>query len=94
MVGQRVEQLLSESSNDRLRVAINNGQQDAGRSIRHAPALFPILHGACIQTKTVGKFPAAQFHPLANCNNVFCGGIVHDTAGKSFFSAHMGKNLA
>ena len=93
-MGRSWEQLLSESSHDRFRVAINDGQQDAGRSIRNAPALFPILHGSCIQTETVGKFPAAQFHPLAYRNNVFCGGIVHNTAGKSLFSPHMGKHFA
>ena len=94
MVGQRVEQLLSERPHDRFRVASNDGQQDAGCSIRHAAALLPILHCPCIQTEKVGKLPAAQFHSLAYRNNTLCGGIVHDTAGKSFFSAHMGKNLA
>ena len=94
MVGQRVEQLLSERSHDGFRVAINDGQQNAGCSIRHAAALLPILHGACIQTEKVGKPLAAQLHPLAYRNNVLRGGIVHDTAGKSRFSPHMGKHFA
>ena len=30
----------------RLRVAVYDSQQDAGRTVRYSPALFPVLHGA------------------------------------------------
>ena len=35
-----------KSAHYRLRIAVDDSQQDAGRTVRNSPALFPVLHGA------------------------------------------------
>ena len=44
---------------DGLRIAVNDSQQDASRSVGNTTTLFPILQGAHLQTETVCELLSA-----------------------------------
>ena len=54
----------AERTHDRFGVAFDDSQQNAGRTVRYATALLPILHGTRIETETVRKLLPTQPHSL------------------------------
>ena len=86
--------LLFEGAHNCLGVPVNDGQQDAGGTIRDSPALFPILYGTGIQSKPVREFLATELHALAERQYVLCRRIVDNPAGQRRFAPDMGKHLA
>ena len=65
----------------------------AARS-RNAAALFPILQGARIETKTIRELLTAQPQAFAKREDPLGGRVVDEPARQINLAAHMGKNLA
>ena len=84
----------AKGTHNRFWLTVDNSQQNAGRAIWNATALFPILHCAYVEAEPLGKFLATQLHPVTKCANPFCGRIIHDSAGKIDLTAHVGKHLS
>ena len=84
---------LAEHTHDGLGIAVDDGQQDAGGAIWNTAALFPIQHGARVETESVRELLATQLHTLPYRKNMLCRRIVDNAARQSYFAAHMGKNL-
>ena len=57
--------LFAESAYDRLGVAVDDGEQDTGRTVRNPPPLFPFLHRPDIEPEAIRELLAAQLHSLA-----------------------------
>ena len=59
-----------------------------------AAALFPILQGARIETKTIRELLTAQPQAFAKREDPLGGRVVDEPARQINLAAHMGKNLA
>ena len=85
--------LRSERPHDRIRVAVDDGQQHAGGPVGNATALFSLLQGPYIETETIRELPPAQLQALAQGDDPVSDGVVHDPAGKHHLAAYMGKHF-
>ena len=85
---------LAERPGDRLRLPVDHGQQNAGRPIRDAATLLPILYRARIETESIRELAAAESEAFAKRENPFGSRIVDDPERQIVLPTHMGEDLA
>lgn len=83
-----------KGTHDCFGIPVNDSQQDAGGTIRDAPALFPVLHGPGVQSEPVREFLTTELHALAQRHDVLRRWIVDNPSGQGRFAPYVGKHLA